>query len=311
MADFAEGRGGAKATLTRTDAEIEAEDRRRGAAERWYTQEMKKQENLETIVKKTVPLLAGAKETQEDVDQDWVNRCILEAQEVSDDGLQQLWALLLAGQFKAPGKYSRRLFRLLKELEPKHVAMIKTCAARLLSVEESDSSITPFLHSHIFQEWRREPWIQKEPIATEPIEQVRLLQELGVVETDDFIFEFRVDGTGDTGGIHLSGSSAKRIFAGPRHITAAYYQPLFVSEPDSPGLFPGISQSVMTIIFDAWRVTLLGEELFELVGVERDTEHLEHIRTIRASDGLKGQIGAGLIFDWNPVRFSLFHATDG
>jgi len=52
----------ADALVVKTNAEIQADDLRRRAVERFITQEIKKQENLEAVRDRTIALVAGQPE---------------------------------------------------------------------------------------------------------------------------------------------------------------------------------------------------------------------------------------------------------
>jgi len=52
-----------------------------------------------------------------DVDEDWLNAFIRYAEDASSDRMQKLWARVLTGEVKSPGKFSRATLRCLAELE--------------------------------------------------------------------------------------------------------------------------------------------------------------------------------------------------
>ncbi|MFE8596469.1 DUF2806 domain-containing protein [Archangium violaceum] len=70
-------------------------------------QEAKRQNNLLKIVDEAHKELPE-NVSQEPVDPDWVNRFFAEAQEVSNEQMQQLWGRLLAGEVARPGSISLR-----------------------------------------------------------------------------------------------------------------------------------------------------------------------------------------------------------
>src|ERR1039457_5581175 len=80
--------------------------------------------NKEFILEKTEELLL-AEEAQKElppntdahqIDHDWLFKWADMAKEVSNDEIQWLWAKVLAGELKQPGKYSLRLLSILSSL---------------------------------------------------------------------------------------------------------------------------------------------------------------------------------------------------
>ncbi|MBI5768682.1 MAG: DUF2806 domain-containing protein [Verrucomicrobia bacterium] len=275
-----EAKAQADALLVKTGAELEADDLRRRAAQRLVAQETKKQENLEAVLDQALRLVSSDRKPSGDVDADWINRFVLEAQEVSDQRLHAVWAKLLAGEFSSPGRFPRRLFRVLKDLEPRQAEMIDAIAAKVLRVEHHDGSSSAFLHSHIRQEWRLGHEQEQEVLAEEPLAEASLLKELGLIEPNDFIFEFSVEGPVNPSGLHLSRYSARRIAAGADQIIPAHVQPNFLRTKGAPFVngTPVINKWTKLVTFDAWKVTSLGESLFALTGRTPDASYLTQIR---------------------------------
>lgn len=122
--------------LKRTAVELESEDLRRRhqaeldintlepnllrerAAHRLITQEIKRQENLEMIVHES--LEESGSGAAREIEDDWMEAFIQYAQNVSADGVRQLWAQILATQ-ATEGKpaISRATLDALRLLEPK------------------------------------------------------------------------------------------------------------------------------------------------------------------------------------------------
>lgn len=105
----------ADAMLIFADAEIEVAKR---AARRLAVQEVRRQENIETIVDSAAKLLPETV-SDEPVDPDWMSRFFADAADVSDEHLQKIWAKLLAQEVAAPSACSRRTLSILKEMSRK------------------------------------------------------------------------------------------------------------------------------------------------------------------------------------------------
>lgn len=105
----------AEALLIFADAEIEVAQR---AARRLAVQEVRRQENIETIVDSAAKLLPETV-SEEPVDPDWMSRFFADAADVSDEHLQKIWAKLLAQEVAEPNACSRRTLSVLKEMSRK------------------------------------------------------------------------------------------------------------------------------------------------------------------------------------------------
>jgi hypothetical protein len=87
------------------------------AGNRVAFQEVKKQQNIETVANKTCDLLKnGEKVSDEPVDQDWMTRFINSIEDISNDEMQNIWAKILAGEIKKPKTFSLRTLEAVKNL---------------------------------------------------------------------------------------------------------------------------------------------------------------------------------------------------
>lgn len=102
----------ADAMIVFADTEIEVAKR---AARRLAIQEVRRQENIETIVDSAAKLLPETV-SEEPVDPDWMSRFFADAADVSDEHLQKIWAKLLAQEVAEPNACSRRTLSILKEM---------------------------------------------------------------------------------------------------------------------------------------------------------------------------------------------------
>jgi hypothetical protein len=81
-------------------------------------QDIQIQVNLEKIIHDAAQQVRALPPNGSAIEEHWLHRFFLEAQEISDEQLQALWSKLLSGEFQSPVRFSRRVFRLLKELNP-------------------------------------------------------------------------------------------------------------------------------------------------------------------------------------------------
>lgn len=82
---------------------------------RFAYQEVRKQQNIESVVEKAYGELKNEKEvSSQAVDSDWISHFFDSLGNVSSEEMQQLWARILAGEVKEPGSCSIRTLTILK-----------------------------------------------------------------------------------------------------------------------------------------------------------------------------------------------------
>lgn len=87
------------------------------ALERMINIEVKKQLNLDCIVKKAIEFIEENETVKkEPVDSDWMSKFINEAQEISNEEMQNLWAKILSDEVANPNSYSLRALAVLKNM---------------------------------------------------------------------------------------------------------------------------------------------------------------------------------------------------
>lgn len=98
---------------------------------------LRKQQNLENIIKKSVAYCSKTEITDR-ADQDWFNKFLALAEDVSNRTMQDLWAKILAGEVSKPGSFSLKslkAFQLMSINEAKLLA--KACS---LAVKDSSKN---------------------------------------------------------------------------------------------------------------------------------------------------------------------------
>lgn len=94
----------AKASIIKADADSEIAAR---ARQRLYFQEMARQQNIDQIVAKAEENLSD-NPSDEPVDEDWRTKFFNQAQDVTSEELQKVWAKILANEVNRPGQTSIR-----------------------------------------------------------------------------------------------------------------------------------------------------------------------------------------------------------
>jgi hypothetical protein len=97
----------AEANKIQALAEIEVDEFRRRALQRFVFEEMRKQDNIESITGRAIPEIS-AEAKPENIEDDWIVNFFDKCRLISDGEMQQLWANILAGEANSPGKFSKK-----------------------------------------------------------------------------------------------------------------------------------------------------------------------------------------------------------
>lgn len=108
--------------------DLEIEDLQKRALIRFINEETIKQNNIETIIEKSIPEISENANPKE-IDNDWLLIYFDKAKFISNDFIQNLWAKLLAGEANKPGSISKKTLNILSELDTEDaLAFTKLCS---------------------------------------------------------------------------------------------------------------------------------------------------------------------------------------
>jgi hypothetical protein len=97
---------------------------------RLFSQEMRKQQNIEAIVDNAYEELQKETEvTSDPVDDDWIIRFFNSVEDVSSEKLRKIWARLLTGEIKAPHTYSMRTLDILRSISSIEATLVEQLAS--------------------------------------------------------------------------------------------------------------------------------------------------------------------------------------
>jgi hypothetical protein len=113
-----------EADLINAVSEIEITDLYRRSMSRFVEEEATKQENMEEIIKKSIPHL-NEKSDPNEMNDDWVTNFFDKSRIISDNEMQNLWAQVLAGEANSPGTYSKRTVNFLSSLDKKDAELFQ------------------------------------------------------------------------------------------------------------------------------------------------------------------------------------------
>lgn len=248
------------------------------ASARFAAVEAHRQRNLDSIIQKALRIVDHTNTPDREADPDWLFRFVVEAQDVSDEQLRELWASLLAGEFRSPGRYPRRLFRVLKDLEPDDARTIAATASRVLHIEHRDGRHAKMLLTNVTEIWGKGRADEKRTSLLDvDIPEAQIWRELGLVFFDEYETGFWAEG--GVSDMHLSTDAIRSIAAPAGQIVAAYLQPAFV-EKNGPPVQNGrlmINFWVKWLMLNGWQLTDLGAKLVSLVNPPVDHEHFQGI----------------------------------
>ena len=115
----------AVADRIRTTAKIERTERLQRAATRFLAEQIKQQENIESIITKAIPEVSE-QARPEQLEDDWIANFFDKSRLISDDEMQTLWSRILAGEANSPGKFSKRTVGLLASMDKRDASMFST-----------------------------------------------------------------------------------------------------------------------------------------------------------------------------------------
>ena len=81
-------------------------------------QEQKRQRNIASVVRQAAEELGDEEVSAEEPDHDWTARFFEYVQDVSEEDVQRIWARILAGEVRTPGRVSLRTLSLLRNMSP-------------------------------------------------------------------------------------------------------------------------------------------------------------------------------------------------
>lgn len=111
----------------------DANDLIQRAQNRFLFQEVKKQQNIDSVVANAYADFQGKTEVSPDpVDGDWICSFFDYVANISDEKMQVLWGKLLAGEIESPGKFSMRTLDTLRKLSQKEASIFQKIAPYVL-----------------------------------------------------------------------------------------------------------------------------------------------------------------------------------
>lgn len=132
-----------EASKTKAIVDLEIQDIQKRALNRLVSEEIKKQENIESITGKSLPLLNEDAEP-DNIEDDWISNFFDKCKLISDDEMQTIWSSILSGEANSPGTYSKRTISFLANLDKKDAVLFSKFCGYLCQYDE----LIPFIYDH-------------------------------------------------------------------------------------------------------------------------------------------------------------------
>jgi hypothetical protein len=134
----------ADAEIIRAKANIKITDLQHRAVERFFYEEAKKQDNIENISSKALPLL-NSDSKPEQVEDDWITNFFDKCRLISDDKMQTIWSKILAGESNSPGNYSKKTIDILASMDKSDAELFTKLAGFCFFI---DGSVIPLIYDN-------------------------------------------------------------------------------------------------------------------------------------------------------------------
>jgi hypothetical protein len=115
--------------------EIDVDELKQRAVQRFVREELRKQDNMESIISEAIPAVREDAKPQ-DVEDDWIANFFDKCRLISDEEMQALWAKILAGQANAPGTFSKKTVNLVANLDKSDAQAFTTLCGFAISFRE-------------------------------------------------------------------------------------------------------------------------------------------------------------------------------
>lgn len=123
----------AEAKIIEAKADIEVEQLKARALERWVAEETIMQANMESVVQKSLAKIDDHANPK-DVDPDWLRVFFENARKFSNEEVQKLWARLLAEEVNEPGNFKRQTIAILSHVDREDIETINLLSRYVIKI---------------------------------------------------------------------------------------------------------------------------------------------------------------------------------
>lgn len=140
----------AEASKTKALMDLEIEDIQKRALNRLVNEEIRKQENIESITEKSFATLEE-NATPEKIEDDWLSNFFDKCKLISDEEMQSLWAQILAGEANTPGTFSKRTIEFMSTLDKSDAILFDNFLKYCWFIGDYQPLIIDYQDDHIYE----------------------------------------------------------------------------------------------------------------------------------------------------------------
>ncbi len=111
--------------------------------QRFYNEEIRKQQNRESILEQSILLLEETAKPNE-IKNDWIFNFFDKAQHFENEDMQNLWAKILAGEANQPGSFSRKTINILEDISSKDALIFEQLCRCIWAFDQNVLKIVVF-----------------------------------------------------------------------------------------------------------------------------------------------------------------------
>jgi Protein of unknown function (DUF2806) len=235
------------------------------AENRQAYQELRKQQNIESICANSAQeLIDGSKVSEDKPESDWINRFFEIAENISTEDLQYLWGKILAGEIQKPGSFSLRTLETLRNMSRQEAENF--CRLGQYIFRHKDMALYLNPSSSFFEQE-----------STSDLVNFFALKDAGIISSNTLsAFPFEPSSAGDI----------SQLIYGDRVLLYEYDEDgnnmEVLTEIHEDSGFREVQNSSMyrTYSCNIGILTKAGSELLKLVSIQPDIEYIEYIEYI-------------------------------
>jgi hypothetical protein len=133
----------------RAEAQVEITELQKRAMARFFNEEAVKQNNMEAIASKALPEVTEQARPDQ-IENDWITHFFDKCRLISDEQMQNLWAMVLAGQANSPGSFSKRTVEILSYLEKTDAILFSKLCSFGFDIDENFVLLIYNINNHIY-----------------------------------------------------------------------------------------------------------------------------------------------------------------
>lgn len=140
----------ADAEITRSQARIAISEIEERALTRMVREEGKRQENIESILRKAIPHLSSTAKPEE-IDEEWLTFFFDQCKLASSEDMRSFWSKILAGEANKPGDFSRWTIGIVSKLDKRDAELFTRLCTFKCKIHADDLLIIYNLSDRVYK----------------------------------------------------------------------------------------------------------------------------------------------------------------